>query len=92
METFLVRLWSPSDGGADAENELHGVVEQVSNGRNTSFTAAHELVAFLQAQLEERRRQGDGRRVDETAGSRRLEARPEDALVLRASNPDGRSA
>jgi hypothetical protein len=47
METFIVRVWMPSDS---LEGQtLRGVVEQVGSGSETAFVDEDELLAVLRA-------------------------------------------
>jgi len=48
METFVVRLWTPSDHDPDSEPFLLcGTALHVATARETRFTCATELLAFL---------------------------------------------
>jgi hypothetical protein len=46
METFLIRVWSPSDG---SDGALHGLAEHVRSGLATAFTDDEQLCAWLAA-------------------------------------------
>ena len=50
METFLIRVWLPSDApeGAPA-GALHGLAEHVRSGLATAFTDGDQLCAWLEA-------------------------------------------
>jgi hypothetical protein len=49
VKTFLVRLFVPADPALPSDGvRLHGVVEEIGNGRRAHFAGDRELVAFLQ--------------------------------------------
>jgi hypothetical protein len=50
MQTFLIRVWLPSDApeGAPA-GALHGLAEHVRSGLATAFTDGEQLCAWLGA-------------------------------------------
>jgi hypothetical protein len=54
VETFVVRVWTPAPKGAPETDSgpLRGVVEHPSTGRQETFTADEELLAFLRQQAE----------------------------------------
>lgn len=45
METFVVRVWVPAEGGSTAP--MRGTVQHVASGETTPFTDADELISFL---------------------------------------------
>ena len=52
METFVIRVWTPSDRAEDPERlDLRGLVEHVGSGESEAFREAGELIAFLNARL-----------------------------------------
>ncbi len=51
METFIVRLWVPSD--SSEQEQLRGVVEHVGSGSETTFVDEDELLATLRARVRE---------------------------------------
>jgi hypothetical protein len=54
VETFIVRVWTPSPDLADEipTPELHGNVEHVGTRRSSAFRTSEELVELLKAVLE----------------------------------------
>lgn len=55
MQTFVVRVWSPTPKPSEPElDRLCGVVEELGSGRSTTFADDGELLAFL---LERRQRE-----------------------------------
>ena len=48
VETFVVRLATQADEAGDAEAELHGVVQRVRDGEETTFGSGAELLEVLQ--------------------------------------------
>jgi hypothetical protein len=54
VETFIVRLWTPSPERADEIDspELHGNLENVRSKRSDAFRTSEELLALLKAALE----------------------------------------
>jgi hypothetical protein len=58
METFLIRVWLPSDGpGGAPAGTLHGLAEHVRSGLATAFRDGEQLCAWLGATAAE---QGGG--------------------------------
>jgi hypothetical protein len=54
MQTFLIRVWLPSDGRDDAQpGTLHGLAEHVRSGLATAFTDGEQLCAWLGATASE---------------------------------------
>jgi hypothetical protein len=54
MQTFLIRVWLPSDGRDDAQpGALHGLAEHVRSGLATAFTDGEQLCAWLGATASE---------------------------------------
>jgi hypothetical protein len=50
METFLIRVWLPSDGtGGSSGQALHGLAEHVRSGSATAFMDGDQLCAWLHA-------------------------------------------
>jgi hypothetical protein len=50
METFLVRVWVPSEQVEPASAAtLHGLVQHVRSGMTTAFTDGEQLCAWLGA-------------------------------------------
>lgn len=47
METYLVRIWTGTDGQPLSENALRGIVRHVRSGEEAPFDAAAALVSFL---------------------------------------------
>ena len=48
-ETFVVRLFVPLEPDHGADDDLHGVVEEVGSENHQSFTGGTELLSFLAA-------------------------------------------
>jgi hypothetical protein len=46
METFLVRVWVPSEEPA-SDATLHGLAQHVRSGRATAFTEGEQLCSWL---------------------------------------------
>lgn len=65
METFIVRLWTPSPDLADdpAEGELHGSVEHIRARESYRFQSGDGLLEILRLALDAPREGpvGDGR-------------------------------
>jgi hypothetical protein len=54
METFLIRVWLPSDGPEGAQaGALRGLAEHVRSGMATAFTDGEQLCAWLAATASE---------------------------------------
>jgi hypothetical protein len=68
METFVVRLWAPRGAGEPADDDLHGLVDDLRGAESRPFRNADELLGLLREELE--------RREGETADSGRGIARP----------------
>jgi hypothetical protein len=57
METFVLRVWTPSpeeaelEGGA-AQRGLHGFLEHVGSDRREAFHTAGELIALVESAVE----------------------------------------
>lgn len=53
METFVVRVWQPAEGGASEESEsiLRGVLEHVGSGDSDHFQGEEQLVELIRAGL-----------------------------------------
>ena len=71
METFLVRVWVPSEPiESDSTPALQGLAQHVRSGVATAFTESEQLCAWLGAMAAEQR--GVGKRVsaDEASDSR----------------------
>ncbi len=50
METFLIRVWFPSEAPEHAAvGRLHGLAEHVRSGSATAFTDGDQLCAWLGA-------------------------------------------
>lgn len=47
MQTFIVRLWVPSNLTPETDETLRGVVEQLGSGLSTPFADDDELLAIL---------------------------------------------
>jgi hypothetical protein len=47
VETFVVRIWVPSEAGYPAEPGLRGSVSHVASGHSESFAGTDELLAFV---------------------------------------------
>jgi hypothetical protein len=56
VETFIVRLWTPSPERADevVAPELHGSLEHVGSKLSDAFRTSDELLELLRAALEPR--------------------------------------
>jgi hypothetical protein len=59
METFVLRVWTPSQAEAELEGGagqrgLHGFLEHVTSGRRDAFHTSAELVALVEAALRSR--------------------------------------
>ena len=68
METFLVRVWVPSEPQELAPGAtLHGLAQHVRSGVATAFTESEQLCAWLGAMAAEQR--GVGRRAHAGEGS-----------------------
>jgi hypothetical protein len=62
METFLVRVWVPSEPHEPASGAtLQGLAQHVRSGVTTAFTESEQLCAWLGAMAVEQR--GVGKRV-----------------------------
>lgn len=56
METFLVRVWVPSEPHAPASAAtLHGLAQHVRSGTKTAFADGEELCAWLGGMASEQR-------------------------------------
>jgi hypothetical protein len=56
METFLVRVWVPSEGQEAASGAtLQGLAQHVRSGVTTAFTESEQLCAWLGAMAAEQR-------------------------------------
>jgi hypothetical protein len=54
MQTFLIRVWLPSDGPeGEPAGALHGLAEHVRSGLATAFTDGEQLCAWLRATASE---------------------------------------
>ena len=53
METFVVRVWQPSERAASEESQsvLRGVLEHVGSGHSDRFQGETELVELIRAEL-----------------------------------------
>jgi hypothetical protein len=68
METFLVRVWVPSERLEPASDAtLHGLAQHVRSGVATAFTESEQLCAWLGAMAVEQR--GVGKRERAVEGS-----------------------
>jgi hypothetical protein len=68
METFLVRVWVPSEPHEPASGAtLQGLAQHVRSGVATAFTESEQLCAWLGAMASEQR--GVGKRVSAAEGS-----------------------
>jgi hypothetical protein len=68
METFLVRVWVPSEPHEPASDAtLQGLAQHVRSGVATAFTESEQLCAWLGAMAAEQR--GVGKRVGAVEGS-----------------------
>jgi hypothetical protein len=68
METFLVRVWVPSEPNEFASGAtLQGLAQHVRSGVATAFTESEQLVAWLAAMAAEQR--GVGARAHVAEGS-----------------------
>ena len=68
METFLVRVWVPSEPHELASGAtLQGLAQHVRSGVATAFTESEQLCAWLGAMAAEQR--GVGMRTHATEGS-----------------------
>jgi len=47
VDTFVIRLWTPADHAADADDSPRGVARHVGTGRAAAFKDADELLALL---------------------------------------------
>jgi hypothetical protein len=71
METFLVRVWVPSEPLEPASDAtLQGLAQHVRSGVATAFTESEQLCAWLGAMAAEQR--GVGKRVGAAEESRSL--------------------
>jgi hypothetical protein len=68
METFLVRVWVPSEPHEPASDAtLQGLAQHVRSGVATAFTESEQLCAWLGAMAAEQR--GVGTRAHAAEGS-----------------------
>jgi hypothetical protein len=68
METFLVRVWVPSEPHEPASGAtLQGLAQHVRSGVATAFTESEQLCAWLGAMAAEQR--GVGKRVSAVEAS-----------------------
>jgi hypothetical protein len=68
METFLVRVWVPSEPLEPAsDGTLQGLAQHVRSGVATAFTESEQLCAWLGAMTAEHR--GVGKRAHTAEGS-----------------------
>lgn len=54
METFIVRVWTPSPelGGEVASDELRGVVERVGSKEQLQFGSASDLLDIMSSAVQ----------------------------------------
>ena len=76
METFLVRVWVPSEPHEPASGAtLQGLAQHVRSGETTAFTESEQLCAWLGAMAVEqrgvRKRVHAGEECDARGGSER---------------------
>jgi hypothetical protein len=58
VETFVIRIWTPAELVDDPERfRLRGLAEHVTSGERRPFRGAGELLAFLEARLEQQRQE-----------------------------------
>ena len=70
METFLVRVWVPSEPHEPASAAtLQGLAQHVRSGVATAFTESEQLCAWLGAMAAEQRGVGKRVRADEASDS-----------------------
>jgi hypothetical protein len=56
VETFVIRIWTSSDHLDKPERfRLHGLAEHIGSGDRRPFRGTGELLAFLEARVEQRR-------------------------------------
>ena len=68
METFLVRVWVPSEPMAsESTPALQGLAQHVRSGVATAFTESEQLCAWLGAMAAEQR--GVGKRAHAVEGT-----------------------
>ena len=70
METFLVRVWVPSEPLESASGAtLQGLAQHVRSGVATAFTESEQLCAWLGAMAAEQRGVGKRVQADEASDS-----------------------
>jgi hypothetical protein len=60
VETFVIRVWTPAEQADDPERfRLRGLAEHIGSGEREAFRGARELLAFLEARLEQQRQEAE---------------------------------
>jgi hypothetical protein len=53
MDTFVIRIWMPSEEPVAEAGRLRGIIEHVSDGSVAIFESSDQLLAFVENNLKE---------------------------------------